>query len=138
MVNLSKDRIQKWYLVHRLKAIVFIPNIENKEQVNHIDGNKSNNDLSNLEWVTRSENMRHAYRIGLLKDHPFVGKSLMKGKFWKHNPNSKTVMQYAKDWTFIKEWWSVIDAKQELWISGISEVCRWKYKTSWWYSWMYK
>lgn len=81
MVNLSKDRIQKWYLVHRLKAIVFIPNIENKEQVNHIDGNKSNNDLSNLEWVTRSENMRHAYRIGLLKDHPFVGKSLMKGKF---------------------------------------------------------
>lgn len=51
--------------IHRLVATTFIPNPNNKPEVNHIDGNKENNNVTNLEWVTKSENGFHAYRIGL-------------------------------------------------------------------------
>jgi hypothetical protein len=52
------------FQVHRLVAAAFIPNPDGKETVNHIDGNKQNNCLENLEWNTRSENMIHAYKNG--------------------------------------------------------------------------
>lgn len=63
-LTLSYKGVRKTPLLHRLIALAFIPNPNNKEQVNHIDGNKSNNDLSNLEWVTNMENIRHAMKIG--------------------------------------------------------------------------
>lgn len=66
----------KKYLVHRLLAQAFIPNPENKHQVNHIDGNPQNNTISNLEWVTQSENQIHAYRTGLQKGYHVSGRPI--------------------------------------------------------------
>ena len=55
------------FYIHRLLAQAYIPNPENKKQVNHIDGNKLNNNLNNLEWVTPRENQNHAFNTGLKK-----------------------------------------------------------------------
>lgn len=67
-VNLCKDGRVKRELLHRLVAIAFIPNINNKPQVNHINGNKTDNRIENLEWNTRSENVRHSIKTGLKRD----------------------------------------------------------------------
>ena len=65
-VGLKVNGKNKGLRVHRLVANVFIPNPEKKPYVNHIDGNRGNNKLENLEWVTPSENTQHAVRIGLM------------------------------------------------------------------------
>jgi len=61
----NKEHLKKYYLVHRLVAQAFIPNPNNLPQVNHKDGNKSNNCVNNLEWITREDNIKHAYKMGL-------------------------------------------------------------------------
>lgn len=73
-VPLAKDAKSKLYKVARLVALNFIPNPENKPQVNHKDGNKLNNNVDNLEWVTNKENNNHGWQTGLMKhrgeNHP--------------------------------------------------------------------
>lgn len=66
-VCLYNENGGKFFLVHRLMAEAFLPNDESKKYVNHIDGNKANNLLFNLEWCTHSENMQHAWKLGLSK-----------------------------------------------------------------------
>lgn len=77
-VNLSVNRCKsiKWY-IHRLVGFHFIPNPENKPQINHIDGNPSNNVVENLEWVTNDENQRHA----VLNNLHFQGEEHRSSKF---------------------------------------------------------
>ena len=71
-VILRKNGVSKIHSVHRLIAQAFIPNPLQLPYVNHKDGNKSNNDISNLEWCTHLENMRHAFKTGLIKHKPLT------------------------------------------------------------------
>lgn len=82
-ISLYKDGKQYLKLVHRLVAEAFIPNPFNKETVNHIDCNKTNNHVSNLEWMSKSENIRHAYDNGLNEN---VKKRLAEGRSKTHPP----------------------------------------------------
>lgn len=89
-VNLYKDGIGSSKRIHRLVAEAFIPNPDNKPDVNHRNGNKHDNSIENLEWVTKSENMIHAYRTGLVKPHASYG---MLGK---KNPNGGSKGKYVR------------------------------------------
>lgn len=87
VAGLSKNAIS-YFLVHRLVALHFIPNPDNKPEINHKDTVKTNNHYSNLEWVTRKENQVHA-----AKNNRFPGTQINKGKFGKLNALSKAVKQ---------------------------------------------
>ena len=97
IVQLGK-KPAKVCLVHQLVAKAFLPLVEGKSFVNHIDGNKHNNCVENLEWVTTQENITHAIKTGLRNPHN-VPKRYGKGHY-----SSKPVLQYDLDGKFIKKW----------------------------------
>ncbi len=68
ITTLRRDNKKKDIRIHVLVANAFIPNPQNKPNVNHIDGDKGNNNACNLEWVTQKENIHHAIRIGLMNN----------------------------------------------------------------------
>jgi hypothetical protein len=85
LVVLFKNQVAKSFLIHRLVASAFVDNPDGKTQVNHIDGDGTNNNASNLEWVTPSENCLHRYRV-LRSRHP------MSGRFGGAHPRAKAVV----------------------------------------------
>ena len=68
-IGLYKNKKCRNYQIHRLVALTYIPNPEDKLQINHKDGNSLNNHVNNLEWVTASENIRHGIRLGLIDNY---------------------------------------------------------------------
>jgi len=69
--HLCKNGKRKSIQAHRLVSIAFLENTKNKPCVNHKDGNKQNNKSCNLEWVTRSENSKHAFKTGLITSETY-------------------------------------------------------------------
>jgi hypothetical protein len=141
-INLYIRWIAKIFYIHRLVCLTFLDNPKNKEQVNHIDWDKYNNNLENLEFCTASENILHSYRIlwnKLSNKNNFKVNHPDKWKFWKDNRKSKKVNQYNLLGNLIKTWDSLSDVMRDLWIfkTNISACCKWIQKTAWGFIWRY-
>lgn len=100
-IELCKDGVQKQFSVHRLVAEAFIPNPEGKPEVNHKDGKKFNCVVENLEWSTRSENIKHAFDTGL--EEPNRGENNWQAsltneqaEYIRENPDGLTGVELAK------------------------------------------
>lgn len=83
-VRLSKESVTKTHFLHRLLAQTFIPNPLKKKEVNHKNGFKTDNRLSNLEWCMHDENVKHAYKTGIMNKKPKPVFDLILFKIWKN------------------------------------------------------
>lgn len=113
VVNLGKGNMR---MVHRLIAQAFLPNPDNLPQINHIDENKLNNDVSNLEWVTASQNIKHSI-----------------------HQRSCRINQYTLDGELIKQWASAHEIEREFGYAPINilRTCQCKFKQTYGYRWEY-
>lgn len=131
--TLCKNGIKKQILRHRIVAMAFIPNPENKDEVNHKDGDKTNNKVSNLEWATKSENERHKYSV-LGHGNP------MKGKTGAENKKSKPVLQKDLRDNLIAKYDCATSAAASVgakFSSGICRACREPHRVYYGYKWSY-
>ena len=122
MVNLYKDGKKKYLTIHRLVASAFLNNPDNLPQINHIDEDKTNNRVENLEYCTAEYNSNYGTH------NERIAKSL-----------SIPILQFSFDGEFIKKWDNTMDVQRELGIyqSNISSCLKGKRKTAGGYIWKY-
>lgn len=137
-VGLRKHSVRKWFGVHRLVAIHFIENPDNKPQVNHVDGNKLNNTVENLEWVTEKENQNHAAKLGLRDNMPKGENHCNYGKFGENSLSAKPVIRLDPKTGETKLYKAKVLAKNEGFdVTSISKCCHGKLKTHKGYEWYF-
>lgn len=134
-VSIHKDGKQRVIESHLLIAKTFLPNPENKPQVNHIDGNKKNNCIENLEWVTARENLLHAFRTGL---NP--GSRPWAGITGKDHIRSIPIIMCSMSGEEIREFDSLTQAANFIGVSSshISQCAKGKRNLCGGYKWKYK
>ncbi len=133
-VKLTKNGVQINFKVHRLVADAFILNLNGKDQINHINGIKTDNYVGNLQWVSQSENILHSFKLGT---HKVKKEWLAKGEA---NPKAKKVVQYTKSGEIVAEYGGQQEAAR---ITGIDQSMIWhccngiKCKTAGGFVWKY-
>lgn len=88
LITLKNKKYKKTFRVHRLVGIYFIPNPDNKPEINHLDYNVQNNECYNIQWSTRKENMEHAAKNGLVGKH---------NRFGENNGRAKINLKIAEE-----------------------------------------
>ena len=121
MVGLSRESRSYKHRVHRLLALNLIPNPQNLPAVNHKDGNKQNNELSNLEWCSHKENAAHAVRNGLRT----------------YNSIKRPVRCLTLSGRLVRTYPGVVDAHRDTGIHHIVKACKGIYKHAGGYKWAY-
>lgn len=150
IVHLWSENKRKAFTIHRLVALAFVDNPENKPQVNHKDGNKLNNRADNLVWATQSENLNHAQDNGLMVNRNESARARMSAigsKYKKENGNrliafakekSKPVLQLTMTGEFVAEWPSVKSAQRGARCYNIGKVLKGLYVQSGGFKWQLK
>lgn len=138
IIDLYKNGKRKDYLVHRLVALAFIPNTLNLPQVNHIDEDKTNNAVWNLEWCTPEYNLNygtHNEKMSVTIRESQIRKG-------KNNPNAKPILMFTLNGVFIKRFECCIDANEYLGkpkhYGNIRKCARGEIKTAYGYIWKYE
>lgn len=110
-VHLFRVNDEKNIFLHRIVAEAFLPNPQRKPQVNHIDGNKLNNNVENLEWCTNKENVRHSWENGLRE-----------GNIQWYNSKKKRVVAISIDGADVIRFNSIAEAKKHFNTNHVSDV----------------
>lgn len=121
LVSLCKKGIHKNFYIHRLVAEAFIENVNDLPQVNHIDEDKSNNKVSNLEWCSAAYNLNY----GTCRERA-------------SRKTGMPVFQYTKDGNFVKEYYSIHEATRQTGITNVGDCIRGKSKTAGGFVWKLK
>lgn len=135
---LSKDGKHKTYLVHRLVAETFILKTDNQLQVDHINGDKTDNRVDNLRWCTAKENCLNPLWVEKSKNVSEETRKKLSDKA-KHSHN-KPVLQFDLHGNFVQEWPSVAEAQRQLGFnrSNICDCLKGRHKIAYGYIWKYK